>query len=132
MKEISALNLPAADRYTATHEWARQQGDEVVIGITDYAQDQLGDIVFVELPRVGSRFAAGDEFGAVESVKAASGIYLPVAGTVTAVNESLAGAPELVNEAAADAGWMLRIKPDDTAALATLLDKDAYLASLQG
>ena len=94
MKAISELNLPEDVRYTDDHEWAKKNGDVVRMGISDYAQDQLGDIVFVELPEVGSSFDKGEEFGTVESVKAVSELYMPMGGEVTAVNEALADAPE--------------------------------------
>lgn len=98
MKEISELNLPEDVRYTKDHEWAKVSGDTVKIGISDYAQDQLGDIVFVELPAVGDSFEEGDEFGTLESVKAVSELYAPISGEVVAVNEDLEDAPELLNQ----------------------------------
>ena len=94
MKEVHELNLPEDVRYTKDHEWAKASGDTVKIGISDYAQDQLGDIVFVELPAVGDSFEEGDEFGTLESVKAVSELYAPIAGEVVAVNEDLEDAPE--------------------------------------
>ena len=95
--------------YAATHEWARVEGPEAVVGITFFAQEQLGDLTFVDLPRVGQTLAAGQEMGSVESVKAASEIYSPVSGTVVAVNEALADAPEKINTSPYDEGWMVRI-----------------------
>jgi glycine cleavage system H protein len=132
MKEISELSLPEDVRYTKDHEWVRKTGANVVIGISDFAQDQLGDIVFVELPEVGDSFAAGDEFGTVESVKAVSELYMPLGGEVAAVNAALEEAPELVNNAPYDKGWMVELKPSDTGALDQLMDRTAYLEMLQG
>ena len=131
MKEISELNLPADVRYAEDHEWLRP-GDTARIGISDYAQDQLGDIVFVELPAVGRRFAKGDEFGTVESVKAVSELYMPVGGEVTAVNGALEEAPEQVNNDPYGEGWMIEIKVADPTEVESLMDRDAYLKSLQG
>ncbi len=132
MKELSELNLPEDVRYTKDHEWARPQGDNVTVGITDFAQDQLGDIVFVELPEAGDSFAAGDEFGTVESVKAVSELYMPLGGEVVAINEALEDAPELVNNAPYDKGWMLEVKPSDPGEFDQLMDRSAYLEMLKG
>jgi len=132
MKELSELNFPAELRYTEDHEWAQSQGDTVRIGISDYAQDQLGDVVYVELPQVGDTFAAGDAFGTVESVKAVSELFMPIAGEVAAINAALADAPELVNTAPYDGGWMVDITPQDPSAMGALLDRDGYLATLKG
>ena len=132
MKELSELNLPEDVRYTKDHEWARKNGDNVTIGITDFAQDQLGDIVFVELPETGDSFGAGDEFGTVESVKAVSELYMPLAGEVVAVNTDLEDAPELVNNAPYDKGWMLEVKPSDPGELDQLMDRAAYVEMLKG
>lgn len=103
------MNIPAHLSYTDTHEWVRLEGNEAVIGITDYAQHSLGDITYVELPAVGSALTRGAEMGTVESVKAASDLFAPVSGTVTAVNEELADHPELVNTAPYEGGWMARV-----------------------
>lgn len=120
---------PAELRYAASHEWARLEEDgSVTVGITDHAQEALGDVVYVELPEVGKALAAGEQAGVVESVKAASDIYAPVAGTVVAVNEALADAPETVNAAPYDA-WFYRLQPANAAELAQLLDAAAYQAS---
>jgi glycine cleavage system H protein len=132
MKAISELSLPDDVRYTDDHEWAKENGDVVRIGISDYAQDQLGDIVFVELPEVGSTFGKGDEFGTVESVKAVSELYMPIGGEVTAINETLADQPELANSEPYDGGWMLEVKASDPAELATLKSKADYLEMLKG
>jgi glycine cleavage system H protein len=120
------MNVPNDLRYTESHEWARREADgSVAIGITDHAQEQLGDIVFVEAPQVGRKVAAGEAVGVVESVKAASDIYAPVAGEILAANAQLGDAPEQVN-ADAYAAWMFRIRPDDPADLDKLLDAAAY------
>jgi glycine cleavage system H protein len=120
------MKLPQDLRYTASHEWARRESDgSVSVGITDHAQEQLGDIVFVEAPKVGRKVAAGESVGVVESVKAASDIYAPIAGEVVAANAELSGAPEKVNEDAF-AAWMYRIKPANAADLEALLDAAAY------
>ncbi len=132
MKELDELMLPDDVRFTEDHEWARREGDHVRAGISDYAQDQLGDIVFVELPEVGSTFDKGDEFGTVESVKTVSELYMPVGGEIVAVNEELADHPEYVNTDPYGKGWMIEIQPTDPSELETLLDKDAYLKQLEG
>jgi glycine cleavage system H protein len=120
-------NIPADLRYAKSHEWLRPESDgTVTVGITDYAQNSLGDITYVQLPKVGATLKAGDTFGVVESVKAASDLYAPVAGTVVAVNSALDSAPETVNRAPFADGWMLRLQPADPAAAAALLDAAAY------
>lgn len=120
-------NIPADLRYAKSHEWARIESDgTVTIGITDYAQNSLGDITYVQSPKVGATLKAGEVFGVVESVKAASDLYAPVAGTVTAVNTSLANTPEIVNQSAYGDGWMLKLKPADPAAVDSLLDAATY------
>jgi glycine cleavage system H protein len=120
------MKLPPDLRYTESHEWVRRESDgTVTIGITDHAQEQLGDIVFVEAPAPGRKVKAGESVGVVESVKAASDIYAPVAGEVVAANAALADAPEQVN-ADAFAAWMFRIKPDNPVDVDKLLDANAY------
>ena len=120
-------NIPADLVYAKSHEWLRAAADcTATIGITDYAQSSLGDITFVQLPKVGATLKAGETFGVVESVKAASDLYLPVAGTVLAINSALDGAPETVNSAPYDGGWMLKLKLADPAAPGALLDPAAY------
>lgn len=131
MKEIEDLVIPGNTRYTESHEWARLEGDVIAVGLTDYAQDQLGDIVFVELPGEDDHFDASEEFATVESVKAASEVYLPVAGTVVAINDELEGAPETVNSSPYEDAWLVKIKPDDPAALDALMDDEAYRAYCQ-
>ena len=120
------MKLPQELRYTRSHEWVRRESDgTVTIGITDHAQEQLGDIVFVETPQAGRKVSAGEAIGVVESVKAASDIYAPIAGEVVASNADLAAAPEKVNEDAF-AAWMFRIKPTNVADVEKLLDAAAY------
>ncbi|WP_413663597.1 glycine cleavage system protein GcvH [Microbulbifer sp. CNSA002] len=114
-------------KYLSSHEWARlEENGTVTIGISDHAQDALGDVVYVETPEVGTNLAAGDEAGVVESVKAASDIYSPVSGEVVAVNEALEDAPETVNSSPYDDGWFFRIKPSDVSELDNMLDADTY------
>ena len=132
MKELNELSFPDDVRYAESHEWARLEGDKLKIGISDYAQDQLGDIVFVELPEVGDTFGKGEEFGTVESVKAVSELYMPVAGEVVAINDTLEDAPEKVNNSPYSDGWMLEIKADDASKIGDLMDNNAYLDSLKG
>jgi len=120
------MNIPADLKYTESHEWVRLETDgTLTVGITEYAQDALGDIVFVELPQVGKTFTAGDDAAVVESVKAASDIYAPVSGTVTAVNQPAADAPDSINSDAYGA-WLFKLQPQDANAINGLLDADAY------
>jgi glycine cleavage system H protein len=132
MKEISQLNLPENVRFAEDHEWARKEGGAIRLGIDDYAQDQLGDVVFVELPQVGDKFAKGDVFGSVESVKAVSELFMPLGGEISAINKNLEASPELVNTSPYDEGWMIDIKPDDPRDLDAMMTKDAYLEMLKG
>jgi glycine cleavage system H protein len=132
MKEINELSFPEDVRYAKSHEWLKATGDTARIGITDYAQDQLGDIVFVELPDVGESFEKGDEFGTVESVKAVSELYLPASGEIVAINGALEDAPELINNTPFSDGWMIEVKLADPSELDALMDKDAYLSTLKG
>ncbi len=113
-------------RYSKEHEWIRVEGDSGTVGITDYAQGQLGDVVYVELPDLGTKVARGAQAAVVESVKAASEVYSPVGGEVTAVNADLAGNPALVNESAEDRGWFFKLAIADRADLAALMDEPAY------
>ncbi|MBN0977067.1 glycine cleavage system protein GcvH [Pseudomonas proteolytica] len=123
-------NIPAELRFAESHEWARLEADgTVTVGISDHAQEALGDVVFVELAEVGKVFAAGDAAGVVESVKAASDIYSPVSGEVIAVNEDLADAPESLNEKPYDA-WIFKVKPSNPAELEKLLDAAGYKAAI--
>jgi len=131
MKEIDELNLPDDIRYTDDHEWVKPTGNTVLVGVSDYAQDQMGDIVFVELPAIGATFAKGDEFGTLESVKAVSELYLPMSGQVVAVNTALADAPELINQEPY-ASWLVAIKPTDPGEYEQLHDAAGYLQLLRG
>ncbi|MDA0990379.1 MAG: glycine cleavage system protein GcvH [Verrucomicrobia bacterium] len=122
---------PDDRRYTKTHEWIKLEGNEVVIGISDHAQEALGDITFVELPAVGSTFAGGDEFGVIESVKAASDLYTPLAGEVVAINEALENSPEQINQDPYGGGWMIRLANVDAGEFKSLMDADDYEGLLE-
>jgi glycine cleavage system H protein len=121
-----ASKIDTTARYLKSHEWARQDGDEVICGISDHAQEAMGDLVYVELPRVGDAVKAGEKFAVVESVKAASDVYAPVGGTVTAVNADIEGDQGIINRDPYVAGWMIRLKPDNPAELEALMDAAAY------
>ena len=124
-------NVPADLRYAKSHEWLKPEGDgTATVGITDYAQNSLGDITYVQLPKVGATLKAGESFGVVESVKAASDLYSPASGTVTEVNKALDGAPETVNSAPYDRGWIMKLKLSAPAEVGGLLDAEAYGKSL--
>lgn len=124
--------IPSDLRYTETHEWVRAEEDGTLqVGITDHAQEQLGDLVFVELPEVGDGVKAGDACAVVESVKAASDVYSPVSGEITAINEALSDSPELVNQDPFGDGWLFAVKPEDEGELDTLLDAEGYGESLE-
>jgi glycine cleavage system H protein len=124
------MKLPTELKYTESHEWVRSEADgTLTIGITDHAQAALGDLVFLELPSPGRKVKAGEACAVVESVKAASDVYAPVAGEIVANNESLVGAPEKVNEDAF-ANWLFRLRPSDAGAIASLLDAEGYRASV--
>ena len=118
-------------RYLESHEWARQEGDLIVLGVSDYAQNKLGDVVFVELPAVGKDVEAGKAFGVVESVKAAGDLNAPVSGKVVAINETLANDPARVNQDAFGGGWMIKVKPSNPAELAKLLDAATYQKKIE-
>ena len=132
MKDINDVDLPDDIHYAESHEWAKSEGDHVKVGISDYAQDQLGDIVFVEMPDAGETFEKGAEFGTVESVKAVSELYMPIGGEIVAVNNALEDSPELINDTPYSDGWMIEVKPNDLSELDSLMTKDAYLTSLKG
>ena len=124
--------VPSELRYTKDHEWVRVDGDEATVGITAYAADQLGDIVFVELPKVGKSIEQFATFGVVESVKAVSDLFAPIAGEISATNDELATQPELVNSDPYEAGWMIRLKVANPAEVDALLDAAAYDALVAG
>jgi glycine cleavage system H protein len=132
MKGTDELVLPDDFRYAKDHEWARSEGDLIRCGISDYAQDQMGDIVFVELPGVGEVFSRGEQFGTVESVKAVVELYMPLGGEVVAVNGELAASPGLVNAHPYGEGWIIQIKPADPGEMDLLMGKDGYLEMLRG
>ncbi|UAA37738.1 glycine cleavage system protein GcvH [Paraneptunicella aestuarii] len=124
-------NIPAELRYTTSHEWVRNEGDGTyTVGITEHAQELLGDMVYVEAPEVGAKFGAGDEIAVAESVKAASDVYAPISGEVVAINEDLEDSPELVNTDPYGDGWMFRIKADDASEVEALLDAEGYEQSI--
>lgn len=124
-------DTPNELRYASSHEWTREESDgTVTVGITNHAQDQLGDVVFVELPEIGRELNVGDECAVIESVKAASDIYAPVSGTVVAINEALVDTPELINDDPYGAAWLMRIKVADASELDALLDAAGYQASI--
>lgn len=131
MKELNELKLPEDLVYTRDHEWAKTESDNIVIGISDYAQDQLGDIVFVEMPEEGDSFSAGDEFGTLESVKAVSELYMPIGGEIVGINEELEDSPESINQDPYGA-WIIKVKPDDIEEMSALLDRDSYFKILEG
>jgi glycine cleavage system H protein len=122
----SSTDIPADLRYTKEHEWARREGDVVVVGITAHAVEQLGDITLVTLPEPGTTVASGDTFGDIDSVKAVSELYAPIDGEVVACNEGLEESPEQVNETPYTDGWLIKIKPSDPSQLDALMDADAY------
>ncbi len=122
------MEFPEELKYTEEHEWVMVEEDLAVIGITDFAQDALGDVVFVELPEVGTEIDAGKAFGVVESVKAVSDIYAPISGTVEEINEDLLDAPEIINTSPYEDGWMIKIRMRDASDVDDLMDADAYQA----
>jgi glycine cleavage system H protein len=124
------MEFPEELKYTEDHEWVQVEGDLVIVGISDFAQDALGDIVFVELPEVGATLTAGKTFGAVESVKAVSDVYAPVSGTVEEINEELPDAPEIINTSPYGDGWMIKVRITDAGELDGLMDAAAYQAHI--
>jgi glycine cleavage system H protein len=121
-----ALTFPPELKYMESHEWARREGDIVVVGVSDYAQDEIQDVVYVELPEVGTSTEQKKEFGVIESVKAAFDLYTPVSGEIVEINEELEDAPELVNEDPYGSGWMIKIQMNDSSELDNLLSVDEY------
>ena len=134
MEEINEIDLPGDLRYAEEHEWLRNDGDgdKARIGISDYAQDQLGDIVYIDLPQVGDSLGKGEQFGTVESVKAVSDLFMPVGGEILAVNPDLEDSPELVNESPYGDGWMIEIKPANREEVDALMTSDGYREMLKG
>lgn len=132
MKDLSELKFPAELGYVDSHEWVRGEDGRARVGITDYAQDQLGDVVYVELPAVGTSLAKGAPFGSVESVKAVSELYMPIGGTVVEVNTALENSPELVNTSPYEQGWMIAVEPSQPEDLKGLLSVQAYRDKLKG
>ena len=126
------MNVPDDLRYSSDHEWIRAEDGTIRVGITDYAQDALGDVVYVEVPEVGTKVEANAKVSEVESTKSVSDIFAPVAGTVVAVNDELADAPERLNDDPYGAGWICVIQPDDAAAVEALLDAAAYTSLIEG
>lgn len=123
---------PTDRRYTSEHEWVKLEGDVAVVGITHFAQDQLGDVVYVELPKVGDRVEALKPFGVVESVKTASDLFAPIGGTISDVNAALTTEPQLVNDAPYEGGWMIKIQPDDPAEIDNLMTAQQYADQVAG
>lgn len=125
------MNTPDNVKYLASHEWVREEGGDIIVGITDYAQDQLGDVVFVELPNVGDTVTLGDAIAVIESVKTASDIYAPASGEVIAINDELDGAPDLINTSPYGDGWLFSIRPSDPQELNELLDAEGYQLAVE-
>ncbi len=132
MKDVSELKFPAELAYVDSHEWVRTEAGRARIGITDYAQDQLGDVVYVELPALGKSFAKGAAFGSVESVKAVSELYMPIGGKVIEINAALENSPELVNTSPYEQGWMIAVEPSQSEELKALLSVQSYRDKLKG
>ena len=124
------MNFPSDIRYTAEHEWIRVEGEEAYVGITDYAQSELGEIVFVDVPTIGEEVAQGEVFGSIEAVKTVSDLNIPVTGAVLAINEELDAQPELVNNDPYGEGWIIKIAVKDIAELDNLMDAEAYQATI--
>ena len=122
------MNVPAELKYTSEHEWIRVEGDEIVIGVTDFAQGELGDVVFIEIETQGENLSLGDTFGTIEAVKTVSDLYMPVDGEVLEVNSALEDTPELVNSEPFEGGWMIRVKMSDPSQLDDLMSAEAYSA----
>jgi glycine cleavage system H protein len=123
---------PEDRRYTKEHEWVKLEGDQALVGITDFAQDQLGDVVYVELPKVGDRVRMMQPFGVIESVKTASDLYAPVTGVVVEVNSAVVDEPQTVNDAPYEAGWLIKVKPDDPSEIERLMTAQQYADSVGG
>ncbi len=131
MKELDELIIPEDLLFAEDHEWARSENGKVRVGISDYAQDQLGDIVYVEFPEPGQVIERNEPFGSIESVKAVSELYMPVGGEILEINKALNEYPDLVNKSPNDEGWIILIKPTDKSELKSLMNKDAYVEMLK-
>ena len=125
------MNIPENCRYAESHEWARLDGGEVLIGISDFAQDELGDVVYVELPDTEAVLTAGDECGMIDSAKTTSPVVCPISGTVVRINENLADHPELINQSPYDEGWMYVVEPENPADLDRMMDSVAYIKHIE-
>ncbi len=132
MREFDELNFAPTVLYSTEHTWARQDADLITIGISDYAQNQLGEIIFVELPRIGDNLSSNDVFGFAESVKAVSDLYMPIGGKVVEVNNMVENSPESINNSPFEDGWMIKIISSDTNELQQLMSAETYLDSLKG
>lgn len=132
MKEIHELIFPENLGYAQDHEWARKENGRVRVGISDYAQNQLGDVVYVEFPRAGDTFDRGEPFGSIESVKAVSELYMPVSGEILEINTALENSPELVNQSPYEQGWLILVKPADNSQMDSLMTGSAYIEMLKG
>lgn len=131
MSGNKTLNYASDRKYSETHEWVKMEGDVAVIGISDYAQDALGDVVFVELPTVGKSLKAGEQLGVVESVKAASDLFTPISGIIAAVNEKLSSAPETLNKDSLSEGWIAKLKPSNPSEMSKLMDAETYRGKIE-
>lgn len=131
MKSIDELNFPVDYRYSQEHTWAKVDGERVRVGITDYAQDQLGEIIYLELPQIGEVFKRDDVFGSVESVKATSELFIPIGGEIMAINGVLRDSPKLVNSSPYEKGWMIEVKARDPKEMETLLAREGYIEMLK-
>ena len=132
MKDIKELDFPEDVRYSNTHEWAKPVGDVIRVGITDFAQDRLGDITYVEMPQIGDSFQQGQRCGTLESAKALSDLFVPIAGEIVALNSALEESPELINQDPYGQGWIIDLKPTNPSEQETLLLNDAYVTMLEG
>ncbi len=131
MSSGKEITYPTDRKYTSSHEWVKMEGNQAIVGISDYAQDALGDIVFVELPVVGMKLEKGQSFGVVESVKAASDVFAPISGEVASINEKLTESPDTVNKDAFSEGWMLKVTPSNPAELDSLMDAATYKSKIE-
>jgi glycine cleavage system H protein len=132
MKEIHELIIPEDLLFAEDHEWVRQENGKVRVGISDYAQDQLGDIVYVEFPEPGQILSKNEPFGSIESVKAVSELYMPIGGEILEINKALDDYPDLINKSPNDQGWLILVKPTDKSEIKSLMKKNAYMEMLKG